>query len=188
MSKEHPDHHDAELAFRAYELRRESVMRDSRNAINRDFWPKSFAEVQAVTKADHPLNAAWRQTTTYWEMVYGTVKHGIVNADYFMESSGEGMFLFARVAPYLEELRREVSPVRLPERGMGGEEHRGRPEAVRDVRGARPEGAGCEIGRPTSGRAKPPAPPRVSPGMKKAISSLDRRRGRALFFQHVLVF
>jgi hypothetical protein len=110
MSKEHPDHHDAELAFRAYELRRESVMRDSRNAINRDFWPKSFADVLAVTKAEHPLNAAWRQTGTYWEMVYGTVRHGIVNADYFMESNGEGMFLFARVAPYLEEFRREVSP------------------------------------------------------------------------------
>jgi hypothetical protein len=111
MSKDHPDHHDAELAFRAYELRREAVMRESRNAINRDFWPKAYAEVLAVTKADHPLNAAWRQTTTYWEMVYGIVKHGIVNADYFMESSGEGMFLFARMAPYLEEFRRDVSPV-----------------------------------------------------------------------------
>jgi hypothetical protein len=111
MSKEHPDHHDAELAFRAYELRREGVMRESRNAINRDFWPKSFADLQAVLKAEHPLNAPWRQTTTYWEMVYGTIKHGIVNADYFMESSGEGMFLFARVAPFLEEFRREVSPV-----------------------------------------------------------------------------
>ena len=111
MSKDHPDHHDAELAFRAYELRRETVMRDSRNAINRDFWPKTYEDVLAVTKFDHPLNAPWRQTTTYWEMVYGTVKHGIVNADYFMESAGEGMFLFARVAPYLEELRRDVSPV-----------------------------------------------------------------------------
>lgn len=111
MSKETPDHHDAELAFRAYELRRETVMRESRNAINRDFWPKTYEDVLAVTKFDHPLNAPWRQTTTYWEMVYGTVKHGIVNADYFMESAGEGMFLFARVAPYLEELRRDVSPV-----------------------------------------------------------------------------
>ncbi len=111
MSKEIPDHHDAGLAFKAYELRREAVMRESRNAINRDFWPKSYEEVVAVTKFDHPLNAAWRQTTTYWEMVYGIVKHGIVNADYFMESSGEGMFLFARMAPYLEEFRREVSPV-----------------------------------------------------------------------------
>ena len=61
MGKEHPDHHDAELAFRAYEMRRETVMRDSRNAINRDFWPKSYADAVAVTKADHPLNAAWRQ-------------------------------------------------------------------------------------------------------------------------------
>jgi hypothetical protein len=111
MGKDHPDHHDAELAFRAYELRREAVMRESRNAINRDFWPKTYEDVLAVTKFDHPLNAAWRQTTTYWEMVYGTVKHGIVNADYFMESAGEGMFLFARVAPYLEDLRRDVSPV-----------------------------------------------------------------------------
>jgi len=111
MSKEHPDHHDAELAFRAYDLRRETVMRESRAAINRDFWPKSYADVVAVTKADHPLNAAWRQTNTYWEMVYGLVKHGIVNADYFMESSGEGMFLFARVAPFLEDIRRDVSPV-----------------------------------------------------------------------------
>jgi hypothetical protein len=111
MGKDHPDHHDAELAFRAYELRRETVMRESRNAINRDFWPKTYEDVLAVTKFDHPLNAPWRQTTTYWEMVYGTLKHGIVNADYFMESAGEGMFLFARVAPYLEELRRDVSPV-----------------------------------------------------------------------------
>lgn len=111
MGKDHPDHHDAELAFRAYELRREAVMRESRNAINRDFWPKTFEDVLAVTKFDHPLNAPWRQTTTYWELVYGTVRHGIVNADYFLESNGEGMFLFARVAPYLEELRRDVSPV-----------------------------------------------------------------------------
>jgi hypothetical protein len=111
MSKDHPDHHDAEIAFRAYDLRREAVMRASRNAINRDFWPKSFSDVLAVLKADHPLNAPWRQTTTYWEMVYGTVKHGIVNADFFLESNGEGLLLFARVAPYLEDLRREVSPV-----------------------------------------------------------------------------
>ena len=110
MSKEQPDHHDAELVFRAYELRREAVMRESRNAVNRDFWPKSSADALAVTKPDHPLNAAWRQTTTYWEMVYGTVRHGIVHPEYFVESNGEGLFLFARVAPYLEDFRREVSP------------------------------------------------------------------------------
>ena len=110
MSKDHPDHHDAELAFRAYELRRETVMRESRNAINRDFWPKSSADLLVVIKPDHPLNAPWRQTTTYWEMVYGAVKHGAVHREYFMESNGEGMFLFARVAPHLERFRKDYSP------------------------------------------------------------------------------
>jgi hypothetical protein len=110
MSKERPDHHDVELAFKAYELRREAVMRDSRAALNRDFWPKSYAEVLAVTKPDHPLNAAWRQVTTYWEMAYGPVKHGAVHPELYMESNGEGMFLFARLAPYLADFRRDVSP------------------------------------------------------------------------------
>ncbi|HUM01047.1 MAG TPA: hypothetical protein VL084_02095 [Thermoanaerobaculia bacterium] len=110
MNRRAPDYHDAELAFRAYDLRRENLMRESRNAINQKFWPKSYDEVAAVLKGDHPLNAPFRQVSTYWEMVYGVVKHGIVNADYFMESSGEGLFFFARVAPYLEPLRRDTSP------------------------------------------------------------------------------
>jgi len=110
MNAKAPDHHDAELVFRAYDLRRESVMRESRAALNQKFWPKSYEEVAAILKADHPLNAAWRQVSTYWEMVYGVVKHGIVNPDYFMESNGEGLFFFARVAPWLEALRRDSSP------------------------------------------------------------------------------
>ena len=110
MSKEHPDHHDAELAFHAYELRREPVMRESRNAINRDFWPKSFAEVQAVLKADHPLNAPYRQTGSYWEMVYSFARYGIVSPGFWIENNGEGLFLFARVEPFLAELRAASSP------------------------------------------------------------------------------
>jgi hypothetical protein len=106
-----PDHHDAELALRVYELRREPVMRDSRNAINQKFWPRSFEDVQAVVKADHPLNAAYRQVGTFWEMVYGFAKHGIVSPDFWMESNGEGLLLFAKVQPYLAKIRAEISPV-----------------------------------------------------------------------------
>jgi hypothetical protein len=109
MSKEKPDYHDADLALRVYEMRREAVMRESRAALAQKFWPKSYEDVAAVVKADHPLNAAWRQVGTYWEMVYGLVKHGIVNADYFLESNGEGLFHFAKVEPYLESYRKDVS-------------------------------------------------------------------------------
>ena len=109
MAKDTPDHHDAELVLRLYELRRETVMRESRDTINSQFWPRSFDDVLAVTKRDHHLNRPFRQVASYWEMVYGMVKHGVVNAEYFLESNGEGFFLFAKVLPYLEAYRREVS-------------------------------------------------------------------------------
>ncbi len=111
MPKGLPDHHDAELALRVYELRREPVMRESRSAINQKFWPKSFEDVQAIVKAEHPLNAAYRQVGTFWEMVYGFAKHGIVSPDFWMESNGEGLFVFAKVAPHLERIRAEISPI-----------------------------------------------------------------------------
>jgi hypothetical protein len=109
MSREHPDHHDAELVLRVYELRRETVMRESRDAMGQ-FWPQAYEDVVALTRADHPLNRAYRQVGTYWEMVYGMVKHGIVHPDYFLESNAEGLFLFAKVQPHLERYRQEVNP------------------------------------------------------------------------------
>ena len=109
MAKDHPDHHDAEIVMRLYDLRREAVMRESRDAINSQFWPRGFDDVLAVTRRDHELNRPFRQVSTFWEMAYGMVKHGIVNAEYFLESNGEGFFLFSKIQPYLEAYRREVS-------------------------------------------------------------------------------
>jgi hypothetical protein len=110
MSKSAPDHHDAELVLKIYDMRREAVMRESRDAINRDFWPKNEAEALAILQPEHPLNRAWRQTTTYWEMVYGMAKHGVVHAEFLLESNGEGLLLFARVEPYLAAIRAQTSP------------------------------------------------------------------------------
>ncbi len=89
MHKSAPDHHDAELVLRLYELRREPVMRESRDSINAQFLPRSFDDVAAIAKADHPLNRAYRQVSTYWEMAYGLIKHGTLNPDLALESNGE---------------------------------------------------------------------------------------------------
>jgi hypothetical protein len=109
MVKDHPDHHDAEIVMRLYDLRREPVMRESRDALNTQFWPRSYEDVLAVTKREHELNRPFRQVGTFWEMAYGMVRHGIVHAEYFMESNGEGFFLFAKIQPYLEAYRRDVN-------------------------------------------------------------------------------
>ena len=110
MLKETPDHFDADLVLKIYDLRREEVMRESRNAINRDYWPRNTEEALGVLRPDHPLNRAWRQTSTYWEMVYSMARHGIVHADFFVENNAEGLLLFAKVAPHLERFRKEFSP------------------------------------------------------------------------------
>lgn len=107
--KDYPDHHDAELVIRLYELRREPVMRESRDKM-RQFLPRDAGELIALSRADHPLNAAFRQTSTYWEMVFGLGRHGIVHPDFLAENSGEGLLLFAKVQPHLVRYRQEVSP------------------------------------------------------------------------------
>ncbi len=110
MLKEAPDHLDADLVLKIYDLRREAVMRESRGAINRDYWPRNSEEALAVLRPDHPLNRPWRQVTGYWEMVYGMARRGIIHADFLVENNGEGLFLLARVEPYLAELRAASSP------------------------------------------------------------------------------
>jgi hypothetical protein len=109
MSKRRPNHQDARLVLELYELRREAVMRESRAAIAR--WvPRTWEDLRAIMKLEHPENAAWRQVSSYFEMAYGFARHGIVPVDFLAENTGEGFFLFAKLEPFLERLREEVSP------------------------------------------------------------------------------
>ena len=110
MPKNAPDHHDADLVLKLYDLRREPVMRESRDAINAEFWPDDAEQAVAIVSPDHSLNRAYRQTSTYWEMVYGMAKHGIVHTDYLLENTGEGMLLYAKVEPYLGPMRAASHP------------------------------------------------------------------------------
>ena len=110
MLTDHPDHHDADLILKLYELRRETFLRESRNAVNSKFWPRSADEAIAVLAPDHPLNANFLETSGYWEMVYGMARYEIIPADFLVENNGEGLFLFARIEPYLAAFRQAASP------------------------------------------------------------------------------
>ncbi len=109
MSKKNPSHADAELIMRLYDLRRETVMRESRRTMG-GWLPRTFEDVLAVIKAENPHNVAWRQVSSYFEMAYGFARHGIVPADFLAENTGEGLFLYAKVEPHLKEFRKQVSP------------------------------------------------------------------------------
>ena len=110
MPKRKPTFAQAQLQLQLYDLRREAVMRESRDAILKDFWPRNATEAVAITQPEHPLNRAYRQTATYWEMVYGMAFHGVIHTEFLLESNGEGLFLFARVEPWLAQIRAATSP------------------------------------------------------------------------------
>jgi hypothetical protein len=107
--KKTPDHHDAQIVLELYDLRREAVMRQSRETLFK-FLPRSYEDFLAITQPTHPDNAAFRQVSSYFEMAYGFARHGVVNPDMLAEGTGEGLILFAKVRPHLERFRKEVSP------------------------------------------------------------------------------
>jgi hypothetical protein len=113
LRKEYPDHHDAEIVLKLYDLRREAVIRESRATIHARFRPANADEAVAILKQEHPLNAALRQVVGYWEMVYGMMKWGVLHPDFALESTGEGMVLYAKMEPYLAEVRAQKTGVQL---------------------------------------------------------------------------
>ena len=107
--KKIPDHHDAELVLELYSLRREPVMRESRKALI-GLQLSTWEDIVAVSKPDHPHNAAWRQVTSYFEMAWSMARHGIAQPDFLAENTGEGFLLYAKIQPHLARFRREMSP------------------------------------------------------------------------------
>lgn len=100
---------DAEVVIKLYDLRREAVMRASRDVMIR-WQPKSYADLAAITEFGSENNAAFRQVSSYFEMAYGLARRGAVNAELLAEWCGEGMLLFAKVHPFLAEFREKGSP------------------------------------------------------------------------------
>lgn len=110
MMKDAPDHLDADLILKLYDLRREESLRAAREKLTSEFWPKNAKEAVAIVALDHPLNRIYRQVSTYWEMVYRMARHGIIHGDFLVENNAEGLLLYAKVEPYLTEIRAATSP------------------------------------------------------------------------------
>jgi len=97
---------DGELILKLYDLRREPVMREARKDMIAKFVPKSWDEMSAVTKGDHPLNVAYRMVSSYWEMAASMARHGALHAELLAPNFGEGYIMFAKIEPYLPEMRK----------------------------------------------------------------------------------
>ena len=100
MSKETKS---ADLIMKLYELRREATMREARNWFI-SFFPESIEDIMR-TMIDPQTSAYYRMVTTYWDMAAGFVNHGAIDEEMFLDSNGECWIVFAKVQPYIENVR-----------------------------------------------------------------------------------
>lgn len=108
MSNSQATQADAELILKLYDLRREPVMREAR-AFVFNFTPQNIDDVMSIV-SDSSLkeNAYVRQVVGYWEMAASLVLRGALNEDLARDNFTELLFVYARLEPFLAEVRQRT--------------------------------------------------------------------------------
>src|SRR5271154_2334970 len=102
---------DAQLILQLYDLRREAEMRKARNWWVTGFWPESADDFMKIVGAMGSQENNWlRQVGGYWSMASSFVLHGALSEELFIQPavSGEMFLIFAKVHPFLKELREKM--------------------------------------------------------------------------------
>jgi hypothetical protein len=102
---------EAQVILELYSLRREPELRKARDWCLTKFWPASADDYIKIGMALGSQENAWlRQVGSYWGMAALLALHGAINPELFLQPalSGEMIFLFAKVQPFLKELREKL--------------------------------------------------------------------------------
>ena len=102
---------DAQLILQLYDLRREPEMRKARHWWVAEFSPQNADEFMRVASATGTQENNWlRQVGGYWSMAALFVLQGVLSEELFLQPaiSGEMFFLYAKVHPFLKELREKI--------------------------------------------------------------------------------
>jgi hypothetical protein len=103
---------DARLILELYDLRREAELRKARQWWLITFWPKGADDFIKVATAMGSEENNWlRQVGGYWGIAVSFVLNGVVSEKLFFQLSfcGELYFIFAKVRPFLAEIRQEMN-------------------------------------------------------------------------------
>ena len=97
----------ATLNLKLFELRREPLLREARQWFLLEFNPDSFDEFIKIVSG--PRNSSFRMVLGYWDMAASLVSSGAIDGDSFRAAHGEIVGAFAKIQPFLTELRATVS-------------------------------------------------------------------------------
>lgn len=95
----------AGLILTLYELRTDPALRQARAWFAFEFHPGSAKEVLATWLGPGHESAPYRMVTSYWDMAASLVVQGAIPAAMFNEANTEHIALFAKLRPFLAEIR-----------------------------------------------------------------------------------
>jgi len=95
----------AAVLLKLYELRTERSLRQARSWFVFEFHPTSARDVLRAWLGPGHESAPYRMVTTYWDMAASLVIQGAIPAAMFNEANTEHIGLFAKLRPFLAEVR-----------------------------------------------------------------------------------
>jgi len=96
---------DVMAILKLYELRRDEKMRQARAWFFSDFAPKTTMDIIKLYRDGEQASASFRTVTSYWDMACSLVLNGAIDEKTFLDANGEHIFVYAKIAPFLPEIR-----------------------------------------------------------------------------------
>ncbi len=96
---------DVMAILKLYELRRDEKMRQARAWYFSEFAPKSAMDILGLYRDGEQASANFRMVTSFWDMAASFVLNGGIDEKMFFDSGTEHIFVYAKVAPFLAEIR-----------------------------------------------------------------------------------
>jgi hypothetical protein len=91
--------------LKLYELRTEPTLRQARAWFAYEFHPETAADVLRTWLGPGYSSAPYRMVTSYWDMATSLVTQGAIPAAMFNEANTEHFAVYAKLRPFLEEVR-----------------------------------------------------------------------------------
>ncbi|MGH9534849.1 MAG: DUF4760 domain-containing protein [Terriglobales bacterium] len=103
------NHDQANLVLRLYEARREARLREAREWYIASFHPQTPEDVAALAPPGSRENTSMRMVTSYWAMAAAMVNRGLIDEEFFFETSGgEPWIVWERLKPIVAESRKRM--------------------------------------------------------------------------------
>ena len=106
---------EANLILKLYEMRRDEEFRKARQWFDTEFNPQSAQDIMDIVSGSFSDSAYFRMVLTYWEMVAALVNYGSIDANLIHTTNVEHLRYYAKIEPFMEEIRKITGPDFLPE-------------------------------------------------------------------------